>query len=109
MPCPTSRRDMLRAGVALAAGGLVATAASAAAIDPVRRNGAAKMKLSCAAYSFRDRLTGKKEPAWTLDDFIDFCAAHGLDGTELTGYYFPKEITPDYLAHLKHKTFLLGL
>jgi sugar phosphate isomerase/epimerase len=27
----------------------------------------------------------------------------------LTGYYFPKEVTPEYLAHIKHKTFLLGL
>jgi sugar phosphate isomerase/epimerase len=67
------------------------------------------MKLSCAAYSFRDQLTGKKAPQWTLDDFIEFCAAQGLEGTELTGYYFPKEVTSEYLSHIKHKTFLLGL
>lgn len=105
-----SRRELLQAGAALAAGGLMLGAAPAASpIDPIKRNGASKMKLSCAAYSFRDQLTGKKEPAWTLDNFIEFCAKNGLEGTELTGYYFPKEITPEYLAHVKHKTFLLGL
>ena len=107
-----TRREVLLAGTTLAAGGFVAAHpqnAAVAAIDPIKRNGASKIKLSLAAYSFRDQLTGKKEPKWTLDEFIDFCAAQGLDGTELTGYYFPKEITPEYLAHIKRKTFLLGL
>jgi len=104
----TSRREIFRAGLAVA-GSLVSAAPAIAAIDPIKRNGTSKMKLSLAAYSFRDQLTGKKEPNWTLDDFIDFCAAQGLEGTELTGYYFPKEVTPEYLSHLKHKTFLLGL
>jgi sugar phosphate isomerase/epimerase len=105
-----NRRELFFAGTALAIGNVLASAASAeASIDPIKRNGKSKMKLSCAAYSFRDQLTGKKDPQWTLDDFIDFCAEQGLEGTELTGYYFPKEITPEYLAHIKHKTFLLGL
>ncbi len=104
----TSRRELMRAGSALAVAGLFAAPASAG-IDPIKRLGPSKMKLSCAAYSFRDQLLGKKEPHWTLDNFIEFCAAQGLEGTELTGYYFPKEVTPEYLAHLKHKTFLLGL
>jgi sugar phosphate isomerase/epimerase len=114
---------MLLAGATLAAGATFGPAA--AAIDPIKRNGKTKMKLSLAAYSFRDQLTGKKEPKWTLDEFIEFCAAQGLDGTELTGYYFPRQFpqrgskppflaasdsaVAEYLAHLKHKTFLLGL
>jgi sugar phosphate isomerase/epimerase len=93
----------------VAATGLLSTQPAEAAIDPIKRIGTSKMKLSLAAYSFRDQLTGKQEPKWTLDDFIEFCAAQGLEGTELTGYYFPKEITSEYLAHIKHKTFLLGL
>ncbi len=109
MTRPLTRREVFQGGAALAAGGLLAVTPATAATDPIKRNGKSKMKLSLAAYSFRDQLTGKKEPHWTLDDFIDFCAAQGLDGTELTGYYFPKEITPEYLAHIKHKTFLLGL
>jgi sugar phosphate isomerase/epimerase len=102
-----NRRQLILAGTAVTAGNLIRT--GNAAIDPVKRNGRTKMKLSLAAYSFRDQLTGKKAPRWTLDDFIDFCAAQNLDGTELTGYYFPAEITGEYLTHLKHKTFLLGL
>ena len=125
MKAGLNRREVLRASAALAAGSLFAASPAAAAIDPIKRNGKSRMKLSLAAYSFRDQLTGKKEPVWTLDDFIDFCAAQGLDGTELTGYYFPKEFpqrgsqppfpaaskgaVAEYLAHLKHKTFLLGL
>src|SRR5262245_59360295 len=108
MPPLTTRREAITR-MGLAAGSLLATGRTGSAIEPVRRNGTSKLKLSCAAYSFRDQLTGKSEPAWTLDNFIEFCAQNDLEGTELTSYYFPKEITPDYLAHLKHKTFLLGL
>jgi sugar phosphate isomerase/epimerase len=103
-----NRRELFLAGSAIAAG-MVGAPNAWAAIDPIPRNGKSKMKLSLAAYSFREQLTGKKSPKWTLDDFIDFCAAQGLDGTELTGYYFPESVTPEYLAHIKRKTFLLGL
>jgi sugar phosphate isomerase/epimerase len=104
------RRDVVFAGTALTLGNLAGVAPSpAAGIDPIKRNGKPSMKLSCAAYSFREQLTGKQGPEWSLDNFIEFCANQGLEGTELTGYYFPKEITPQYLTHLKHKCFLLGL
>ncbi len=101
-----TRRSFL-SSVAGAAAGAVAVR-PAAAIDPIRRTGRAKFKLSLAAYSFRSYLTGKN-PRWTLDDFLDFCAAQQLEGTEPTSYYFPKEITDEYLNHLKRKAFLLGL
>ncbi len=78
------------------------------AIDPFKRPHGPRMKLSLAAYSFRGLLTGRS-PRWTLDDFIDFCAEQQLDGTELTSYYFPSPVTPQYLNHLKQKCFLLGL
>jgi len=73
------------------------------------------MKLSLAAYSFNRFLPnswrGAPKPgaAMTLEDFIDFCAEQQIEGTELTGYYFPAEITADYLNHIKNKTFRLGL
>jgi sugar phosphate isomerase/epimerase len=108
MPYKASRREVLWGGAAVAAGTLCHSS-TAAVIEPVKRTGASKFKLSCAAYSFRDQLTGKQEPHWTLDDFLAFCADHALDGTELTGYYFPKEVTREYLAQLKRKAFLLGL
>ncbi|HQU45338.1 MAG TPA: TIM barrel protein, partial [Pirellulales bacterium] len=79
-----------------------------AAIEPVRRTDKPKFKFSLAAYSYRELLTGQS-PKLTLADFIDDCAKMGLEGTELTSYYFPAEPTPEYLRQLKHQTFLLGL
>jgi sugar phosphate isomerase/epimerase len=45
----------------------------------------------------------------SMHDFISDCAKFGLEGTELTSYYFPKDVTPDYLASLKKHCFTLGL
>lgn len=85
------------------------------AADPPRRTGRSHMKLSLAAYSFNRQLP----KAWTaetrdkgeltLEGFIDYCAELDLDGTELTSYYFPKEVTPGYLLSLKERCFRLGL
>src|SRR5258708_2355382 len=97
------RRDFLRTsaivGTSIALGGLTRPAA---AIEPIARNGQPKFKFSLAAYSYRDLLLPKqgKEPQLTLKDFIDDCAKLGLEGTELTSYYFPKETTADYLHGL---------
>jgi sugar phosphate isomerase/epimerase len=82
---------------------------AAFAIPPIKREGPPELKLGCCAYSFRDYLTGKREPKMTLDDFLDKCAEWKLDGAELTSYYFPKEITEEYLDHLKAKAADLGL
>jgi sugar phosphate isomerase/epimerase len=105
-----SRREFFKvaaAGTSVAlAGTLLARAAPAA--EPVKRNGKPHMKLSLAAYSFRDVLAGDK-PSMSLDDFIRLCADLNLDGTELTSYYFPKDFNEDYLIHLKQLTFRLGL
>ena len=105
-----SRRGFFRS--AAAGAGLVLLgnvfAPQARSADPVKRNGKPHMKLSLAAYSFRDFLAGK-EPTMTLDDFIRLCADLNLDGTELTSYYFPKDFGEDYLIHIKQLTFRLGL
>jgi sugar phosphate isomerase/epimerase len=103
------RRDFVRS--AAAASLAVAAPLSAAAIGPIARNGEVKFKFSLAAYSYRDLLTSKKDepPQLTLADFVNDCAKFGLDGTELTGYYFPKAITPEYLHQLARQCFRLGL
>jgi sugar phosphate isomerase/epimerase len=95
----------LAAGTAFALG-----AGSAAAIQPMQRSGQAHIRLSIAAYSFRQALDLKRKPkpTMTLDDFIDLAADMNLDAVELTAYYFPKT-TPDYLAHLKGRCTRLGL
>lgn len=100
-----SRRSFLLAAGAAAAGVLKPTAE---AIEPIRRTGTPKFKFSLAAYSYRNLLTGKT-PELTLADFIDDCAKMGLEGTELTSYYFPAEPTPQYLRQVKQQAFRLGL
>ncbi|MBS0263477.1 MAG: sugar phosphate isomerase/epimerase [Planctomycetes bacterium] len=114
-----SRRDFLTAaagaGVAWAAAGPTSQTLAA---PPVQRNGKPHLKLSLAAYSFRDFLPkapkpGAAEPAqpseMSLDDFIRLCADLNLDGTELTSDYFPHGFDEAYLIHLKQLTFRLGL
>lgn len=106
MNATTTRRKFLTAAGAALAGGSLAR--PAAAIEPIERTGQAKFKFSLAAYSYRDLLSGKNA-SLTLADFIDDCAKMGLEGTELTSYYFPPDVTPEYLRGLKRQTFRLGL
>jgi len=108
-----TRRQWLQTGLAGLAAAAVAPSLRAA--TPPVRNGKSHMKLSLAAYSFNkllpkawtpEQLPGAK---FTLEKFIDFCAEQNLDACELTAYYFPKEITTEYLLSLKERAFRLGL
>jgi sugar phosphate isomerase/epimerase len=121
-----TRRTFLKQGAALAAaaGGLmggapVARGAVPAGGAPLQsapagipetlapfRKLTPRLKLSCAAYSYRQFLA--QEKSMTLEGFIEKCAEMGLDGTELTAYYF-ESTEPEYLMRLKRKAFLLGL
>ena len=106
------RRQFISAGAAALAGLSLASLVPAA--DPIVRSGQPHLKLSLAAYSFYRHLSQnwpspKHEGSMTLLDFIDFCGEQDLDGVELTSYYFPKQITPEYIQQVKEKTFRLGL
>lgn len=68
----------------------------------------AKFKYSLAAYSYRNLLQGDS-PQLRLLDFIDDCIDMGLEGTELTSYYFPAKIGEGYLRQLKRYCFRSGL
>jgi sugar phosphate isomerase/epimerase len=110
MPQQIDRRGfMVNCATATAmAAGMSKLSSPASAIDPIVRNGTPKFKFSLAAYSYRDLLTGDP-PQLTLADFIDDCAKMGLEGTELTSYYFPEPTTYDYVRTLKQQCFKLGL
>lgn len=83
--------------------------------EPPKRNGKPHMRLSLAAYSFNSLFARRGTPEqiaaakFSLEKFIDYCADQDLDGTELTAYYFPKDIGHDYLNSLKERSFRLGL
>lgn len=98
------RRDFFGA----VAGAALAGVPAAAAIDPIKRAGAARMKLSLAAYSFRGLLAGPKK-SMTLDDFVDLSSGYDVDAVEPTSYYFPEPPTPEYCRRLRRHAFLQGL
>lgn len=106
------RRAFVRGAAALGVGSLAATGLgrreSARAIEPISRQGGPKFKFSLAAYSYRDLLQGEKKQL-SLEDFIGDCAKMGLEGTELTSYYFPEKFDNAYLRHLKQRCFRQGL
>jgi sugar phosphate isomerase/epimerase len=75
----------------------------------VKRVPGTKLKLALNAYSFNKPLTAG---AMTLSDVIDYCAAHNVDGVDLTGYYFPgypKVPSDEYVYALKRKAYLNGV
>lgn len=78
-------------------------------IDPPSRSGRPFIKAGIAAYSYRDRLTGKAAPAMTMVDFVKLAAEQGWDGVELTSYYFPVPVDNAYLAEVKRLCFVNGL
>ena len=116
-----TRRDFIKssttAGLAIAAAPLSALAAPADA-GPFHRIGQPRLRLSLAAYSFRQSfrmMRGKpsaKAPAagkaMDMFSFIDYCAAQGCEGAELTSYFFDEE-SDEYMIKLKRHCFLRGV
>lgn len=110
----TSRRDFLRtAGIGAGLGALAGSQAEAA--SPLKRNGKPHMRLALAGYSFNRQMARRGTAAqiakaeMRLEDFVDYCAELDLDGCEPTSYYFPKEVTHEYLLDIKQRAFRLGL
>lgn len=98
------RRNFLLGSLAAGLG-----AASSGAIEPIRRQGRSLIRLSLAAYSFRQALNvNRKPPTMTYDGFIDLAASLPFDAVEFTEYYFP-ETGNRYLAGLKGRCTRLGL
>ena len=102
----TDRRSYLAA----AAASVGAITSTASGWQPLRasRPGPAQFKFSLAAYSYRSLLQGK-DASLTLFDFVDDCANFGLEGTELTSYYFEQPLTDAYLRKLKAHCFRQGI
>jgi sugar phosphate isomerase/epimerase len=98
-----SRRAFLQSAIAVAAG-LAALPANFAS-EPIVRTGVPKFKYSLAAYSYRELF----KKGTTLADFITDCAKYGLEGTELTSYYFPTDVSDASLRETAALCFRLGL
>jgi sugar phosphate isomerase/epimerase len=101
------RRAFLTHSMGIAA--LSALPLSSIARAEVKRRPGVKIKVALNAYSFNRPLTAGK---MTLDDVIDYCAQHDIDGVDLTGYYFtgyPKVPADEYIYQLKRKAYLNGV
>ena len=103
---PKRRAFLTRLGGACAIAALCPR--SLLAVDRFVRPIPGQLRLSLAAYSLRDRLT-KKTDAMDLFQFVDFCHEQGIPGAELTSYYFPKEVTNEYLVELKQHCHRRGI
>ncbi len=113
--CVTSRASRLSRRQFVSGLSSAAAAAWAGAACGVKLSageaGKSPLKLSLAAYSMRKYLTAKPdvEGAMNIEGFVDYCKQLKLDGTELTSYYFPKQITPEYLDGLRQRALDAGL
>jgi sugar phosphate isomerase/epimerase len=108
---PTPRRRFLSCvlGTAALAAAGPPFAGRAAAQGKVSRAGGTRVRLGLNAYSFNEPL---RAGTLTLDDVIDYCAEHGIDGLDATGYYFPGyPNVPDeaFLYRLKRRAFVNGV
>ncbi len=108
MPSLSRRRFLALTGL---------TALTAHAIEPFGRKGKPRLRLSLAAYSFREYFkdaTHKQklegiERHLDITGFIDYCAEQGCEGAELTSYYFPKDVTHEQLRAIQRHAFLRGV
>ncbi|MEM7393912.1 MAG: TIM barrel protein, partial [Verrucomicrobiota bacterium] len=104
-----SRRTFIAAGAASLA------ATSLPALEPIqRKNPNPKLKLSLAAYSFRQFLPnyrgGKpKKTEMTMLNFVDYCAQQELDGAEITAYFIPDPTPHDLINRIKRRAAVNGI
>ncbi len=108
-----SRRRFLKTSSAATLG---LGASTALAMEPLARPGGPRFDLSLAAYSFRNFFeymrTKKREVTDRKMDmfkFIDYCADLGLDGTELTSYFFPPDAGAEYFGKIRQHAQKRGI
>jgi sugar phosphate isomerase/epimerase len=112
----TRREFLSRSAIAAGIASATSLAPFVSAVEPFKRAGKPKLMQSLAAYSFRQFFkeskgtTAKPGGAKHLDmvEFIDYCAEHEC-AAETTSYYFPANVTDEYLLKLKRLAFLRGV
>lgn len=97
---PLSRRSAL---------GLIGFGVAASVVAPSIALAAKQgMRLSLAAYSFREHFAVMKgkartaaSPEMDMFKFLDFCAQHDCQGAELTSYFFPADADAKYFRKIR--------
>jgi sugar phosphate isomerase/epimerase len=97
------RRTLLRSAIGL-------TALPAAFPQPkVARLAGTRLRIGLNSYSFDRPL---RDGSMTLSDVVRYCAQHGIEALDATGYYFPgypKAPTDDFVRNLKREAFVNGV
>lgn len=89
--------------------GSLSLAAAANLPAKVTREPGVKLKLGLNAYSFDKQL---RAGTMTLEDAVHFCAQHGVDALDPTGYYFPgypNVPADEFVYNLKRVAFNNGV
>src|SRR5579872_2571077 len=98
---PVPRRRLLQTALA--------APFAAFADNKIARAPGVHLKIALNAYSFDKML---RDGSMTLAQTVDYCAEHGFEGLDATGYYFPgypKVPTDEYLYGLKRTAFVNGV
>jgi sugar phosphate isomerase/epimerase len=67
------------------------------------QGGKARIKTAICAYSFRQALGANK---LTYEDLVDMAVENGVDGLDLTAYWFPKENLDQFYSSLRRKAYV---
>ena len=91
-----------------------ALASTAHAIEPFSRDAAKFSGLGLTTYSLKRHMKwwwGKQTENGKLEmaDFLDYCAGLGLEGAEITSYFFPEPLEKREIHALKRRAQILGL
>lgn len=109
-----SRRGFLAAASTTALGALLQCgAATAHGIEPFVRRHPRFTGLGLTAYSLRPLMrwfkgqdTGAKRG---IDDFLDYCEELGLEGAEITSYFFPPDVSLRDFHAVRRRAHVLGV
>jgi len=104
-----NRRRFLTVGAGAA--GLLA-AGRLHAGEPFPHTGPSRLRLSLAAYGYRDFFKPGKDGSPARMDmykFIDLCAEQHCEGAELTSYYFDEKVTDEEIARVRRHAHLRGV
>lgn len=100
-----NRRDMLKS-MSFAAASAAAMPGNPAAAEQLVKAGKARIRTAICAYSFREALAKK---TMTYEDLVDLAVENGMDGLDVTVYWFPETGLDPFLLSLRRKAYLSGV
>ena len=104
------RRKFLTSMIGIPAIALASSGSDTPPASPQKiRENSNGLKTSLNAFSFNAPLS---DGTMTISDMLDFCAAIGFEGVDITGYYFkgyPLVPHDEYIYQIKRKAIQLGL